>query len=137
MRPATAHSLRDGTVLLDVLVPGAGTLTTGASGAVDVSEARSARRGRHGRSKGHVAIRTVASRVSYPGEAGLLELKLKLASRYASLAGRRGGLAATALLSFSAPGHKLARASLGVSFVRVLKPTHRKAKHGSHGGARR
>jgi hypothetical protein len=135
----TAHSRRDGSVLLDVLVPEAGTLTVNASGAVLVSEARASRRTHRRRSKGRIAIRTVASGLLHPSAGGLLELTLKLAPRYASLATRRGGLAATALLSFSAPGHEGAHASLGVSFVRIVKSSRRKAKHArSHGpGARR
>jgi hypothetical protein len=129
---ATAYSRRDGTVVLDVLVPGAGTLAVNANGAVLVSAARAARHSGHrrSRSRGKVAIRTVASRVVPAREGGLIELTLRLAPRYASLARRHGGLAATALLGFGAPGHQLARASLGITFVRTIKT--QRPSGGSH-----
>jgi hypothetical protein len=140
----TAQSRTDGSVVLDVLVPGAGTLTVNAKGAVLVGAAHAARRAHHRRSRGRVAIRTVASGLVQTTAGGLLELTLKLTSQYAALATTRGGLAATAQLSFSAPGHEVERASLGVSFHRTIKSRGRPASHAhgtrhrtSHAGVRR
>jgi hypothetical protein len=126
---ATALSRRDGSVLLEVTVPGAGTLRVGAQSAVRVRTVVRARRavgrrnrptGRHGHPRTTVAISTVASMLAHPGTTGLLALALELGHRYRSLASARGGLSATVSLAFSAPGHPLLRQSIAVTFARTL-----------------
>jgi hypothetical protein len=47
---------------------------------------------------------------------------LKLAKPYSALAGARGGLSATASVSFSAPGQPTLRESLAVTFLRTERP---------------
>jgi hypothetical protein len=139
----TAHSRRDGSVVLDVLVPGAGSLSAHAQGVVSVSVgSHAAKRGRARRTHTILATRTVANALTLESEAGLVELRLKLAQPYGVLADRRGGLPANALLSFTAPGHGVARQSIEVSFVRLAtsarkarKAAHRHRQHG--GGGRR
>ncbi|HEY2181676.1 MAG TPA: hypothetical protein VGH09_08405 [Solirubrobacteraceae bacterium] len=133
---ATALSRRDGTVLLEVLVPGAGTLRAGARGAVRVATSvRSAsvgagrkRRASHaGRARVTVQTRTVASALKRPGEASLFPVTLKLARAYSALASARGGFSANVALSFSATGHPVLHDTLAVSFVRAAHKTH--ARH--------
>jgi hypothetical protein len=130
---ATALSRKDGSVLLEVEVPGAGTLSGAAQSAVIVSTHSSARKGhnssrrRRGRTaaaKSTLATRTVASRVAHPATTGLVTLTLDLAKPYASLASRSGGLSATVDLVFAAPGHPALRRTIVVSFVRT-EPVHR------------
>jgi hypothetical protein len=137
---ATARSRRDGSVVLDVLVPGAGSVSARASGAVALSAPARGRSRRRPRVK--VVQRTVAGAKGRSAEAGVIELILKLARPYDSLALRRGGFSASTLLSFSAPGHPDARARVDVAFARTIKPPGKAAKHGhrarrSKPGARR
>lgn len=129
---ATALSRRDGTVLLEVLVPGAGTLRAGARGAVRVrTKVRSAsvrtrgkRRASHrGRARITVQTRTVASALKRPGEASLVAVTLKLARPYSALASERAGFSANVVLSFSATGHPALHDALAVSFVRPPRKT--------------
>ena len=98
---ASAYSRRDGSVLLEVEVPGAGSLIANAQSSVRVKVARShaARRGgRRSRSVGRatttVASRRVASGKKRAGGEGLVKLALSLASGYRALALQRGGLSA-------------------------------------------
>ncbi|MFI4990022.1 MAG: hypothetical protein ACHQHO_03795 [Solirubrobacterales bacterium] len=138
----TALARRDGTVLLEVRVPGAGTLRAGARSAVRVRASRAAVRSRgHRRSRMTVATRTVAARAAQPKAEGLVLLTLKLARAYSALASARGGLSATVGLTFSARGKKTLRAGVPVTFVRAV---HRKAqsassksRHASRGRRRR
>jgi WD40-like Beta Propeller Repeat len=134
----TAFSRKDGTVQLEVNVPGPGTLAVGAQSTVTVRSSTRAR-GAHGakaRRSTRVATRTVASRGIRSGAAGLLALTLKLGHRYSALAAKRGGLSATVTVSFGARGHKTLRQRLTVTFVRAN--THkrsRRARNARHSGA--
>ncbi len=136
----TALSRRDGGVVLEVRVPGAGTLHAGARGTVRV-RARRAGSKSHGHSRMTVATRTVATRAAQPKAEGLVVLTLKLAPAYSALASVRGGLSATVGLTFSARGQKTLHASVPVTFVH---PVHRrtrrassKSSHASRGGRSR
>jgi hypothetical protein len=132
----TAFSRRDGSVLLEVLVPGAGTLNAGASAAVRVQVVRPATSSR--RSKGRsrrvavLATRTVASRNGSAHADGLVTLTLSLAHRYKSLAARRGGLSANVRLLFSSPGHPSLHETLTVTFRRVTRAKSRPHKSTHH-----
>ncbi len=123
----TALSRRDGTVTLEVRVPGAGTLRAGARGAVRVAHAARKSHG-HGHSRMTVATRTVATRAAQPKAEGLVVLTLKLAHAYSALSSARGGLSAAVGLTFSARGQKTLRASVPVTFVRA---GHRKTRSAS------
>ncbi len=138
----TAASRRNGSVALSVEVPGAGVLWAGAHSAVAVGltarpiaasvrsakqrrsrrathQASAARAGRRGpRAHTEVVSRTVALTAARTTEAGLVTVVLKLAKRYAALAAARGGLSASAQLSFAAPGHPTQKATIEVTFVR-------------------
>jgi len=123
----TARRRADGTVLLYVTVPGAGTLKAGARSALRVTVKR---RGRRTRS---LAERTVAStaRVSRAGEGALLTLTLKLAPRFRALATKQPGLASTVGVTFTAPHHPTLRASVRVAFLRTQKARRKRAKQSS------
>jgi WD40-like Beta Propeller Repeat len=133
---ATALSRRDGSVLVYVRMPGAGSLRANVEGAVPV---KSARRHRRGHARRTVATRWVAGAGKSAAAAGLLTLTLRLAKRYSALASLRGGLSATVSLAFSAPGHATLRSSLEVDFRRRVRRSHRaaKARAKRHRGARR
>lgn len=121
----TAVSRRDGSVLLEVQVPGAGALRLGAQSAVRVRvKARGAHRARV---RSTVLTRTVATRLAHPSASGLLAQTLKLARPFAGLATARGGLSSTVTVTFSAPGHPLLRRRIAVTFLRTFK-SRRKAK---------
>jgi hypothetical protein len=132
---ATAVSRPDGTVLLDVAVPGAGVLSAGARSAVLI-RAVSAARGRrrpHGRPvRARLATKTVATRTMHVGASGLVTLSLKLAGSYAALAGARGGLAATVTVHFGAAGQPVLHETLVVTFRRTAHAaSRRRARRGS------
>jgi hypothetical protein len=139
----TALSRRDGSVVLYVQVPGAGVLRAGAQGAVLVGSTgrtarrtgRSARRtGRGARRGGHGSTAVLARNVAVAAVAtnatggALMTLTLKLLPRYRALA-ERGGLSATAYLTFVAAGHPALRQSIPVTFL--LTATPRSSKRGS------
>jgi hypothetical protein len=129
----TARARRDGSVLLEVMLPGAGVLNVRVRGAVALTvPARSARRTRGHRSNVTVGIRTVASVRAVAREAGVMRVVLRLAPAYRSLAARRGGLSGALDLSFLAPGHAPATASTSASFVRRALSSSRAARRGSH-----
>ncbi len=133
---ATARSLRNGEVQLQVRAPGPGLLRARARSAVRVRANRTARRARNGRAaaaaavrpseraKSGVATRTVASR-SARARGGLLTLTLELAKPFRALARVRGGLSSTVQLSFASPGHPSLRTSVEVTFARAKKRAHR------------
>jgi hypothetical protein len=130
----TASSRSDGSVLLSVEVPGAGTLRATARGTVVVRETVSAHRARRrgarsSRSSARLASTSVATTTIRTTLASLAQLRLALVRRYAALAERSGGLPATVTVTFSAPGHTTLRQSVEVLFVR--HPKHHAARRRS------
>jgi Tol biopolymer transport system component len=123
----TARSRRDGSVLLEVALPGVGSLRAAAESAVRISNshARQARRarGKRGRSSTTVVTRRVAAatKTMAPDANGLASLRLLATPRYRALAARRGGLSANVTVTFAAPGHKTLRARIVVTFVRKVQ----------------
>jgi hypothetical protein len=136
-----AHSRRDGSVVLEVFVPGAGRLRAAAQSAVLVSLVQAAHGSRQSGRSSHrhprvgVAMRTVAAAARASAREGLLQVPLVLAPHYRSLALKPGGQSATVTLQFSAPGHRLVRASLTVTFVDPSKSHRHKAKQRRHSAA--
>jgi Tol biopolymer transport system component len=112
-----ARSRRDGSVALEVHVPGAGSLRAGARATV---RARCSGRGHSSCPPvaGAIVTRTVAARSQSARDAGLVVMTLRLSAPYASLAHRRGGLYARVSLSFRAAGHPQLRRRIGVTFRR-------------------
>jgi hypothetical protein len=132
---ATALSRRDGTVLLEVLVPGAGTLRATAQSDVRIrvkQRAKSKRRGHAGsagRARTTVATRVVASTYKSPSAVGIIAVTLKLGRSYSSLASARGGLSSSVRLTFTAAAHAELKQSVEVTFVRTeraKKPSRKK-----------
>jgi hypothetical protein len=120
----TARKRADGSVLLYVTVPGAGTVKAGAQSALRLAVKR------RGRVKTSVATRTVAStkKASRASDGTLLTLTLKLAPRYRARAMRRPGLASTVAVTFTALHRPTLRASVRVAFLRTQKAGRKKAK---------
>jgi hypothetical protein len=138
----TARSRRDGSVLLEVFVPGAGQLNADAQSAVPLPSVygsraqhrrkRAGRRGRHATRTGakpSIAMRSIAAAARTSGSEGLVSVPLVLAPRYRPLALQRGGQSATVRVAFGAPGHSLLRRSLLVTFVDPIAPHRRRGKH--------
>jgi hypothetical protein len=126
----TALSLANGTVRLYVELPGPGLLRAQASSSVLIRSTRSARAHnsrRRSRAIETVALRTVASTKKTVGTASSIPvtLVLTLARGYQSLASRRGGLSATATITFAAGGHPTLKSKLVLSFVK--KATRRRS----------
>jgi Tol biopolymer transport system component len=136
----SARSRRDGSVLLEVAVPGAGSLRATAASALRARTSR-ARAGRHGRggrgSSTAVVTRQVAAATKAvpPGSGGLASLRLLAAPRYRALTARHGGLPSNITIRFTAPGHKDLLARIAVAFVRRVRP--HKAHSSQRGRARR
>ncbi len=142
-----------GALLLDVSVPGAGTLYANASAAVPAAPAgrahvRSSRRGKaaaHGRHAAagathrHAAIATreIAHAGKRAGESRVIQLRLTPASRYRSLEDATGGLFTTITVTFSARGHRRLTQTLQASIPRphaiynLPKPRHKRAHKSS------
>lgn len=122
----TASTRPNGTVLLYVTVPGAGTLSAVAQSSVRV------RHKRRGHLSTTVATRGVASvkKVSHAAEGALATLTLTLAHAYSSLAQHAPGLEGTVTVTFAAAHHPTLRASVRVTFLRTLK-SKKKAKKAS------
>ena len=129
----TAVSRRDGSVLLEVQVPAAGSIRAAASAAVRVvvssKASRAARRmhrnsSRRRRPTPTVATRRVASAAvaERASAGGLMPVALTLAPSYRTLASGRGGLSATTSVSFAAPGHRALQRRISVTFLR--RPSH-------------
>ncbi len=140
---ATAVSLPDGRVMLDVEVPGAGSVSAGASSSIRIRTKRAGNAsGRAGarRASVTVATRDVASgRVAAgTGSDGLVQLALTLLPAYRSLAAG-GGLDADVRITFSATGHAVLHFSLPVKFLRTekAKPKPRSRAARRHPGRRR
>jgi hypothetical protein len=135
----SAHSRRDGSVLLDVFVPGAGQLRASAQSAVVVGSAAAARGSRHGGRASHthtattVAMRTVAAAARTSAGEALMRVPLVLSSHYRPLARRRGGQSAIVSLTFSSAGHSLAKYSLAVTFLERT-PAHHPKQRKRRGG---
>jgi WD40-like Beta Propeller Repeat len=133
-----------GALLLDVSVPGAGTLSAGASAAVSTTPARRARSHRAGRhAKGAraelsaagrnrtsavIATREVARASKKVNGPRMIELRLVPAGRYRSLADT-GRLFATISVTFAAPGHQRLVQILQASFPRP-HPIYKVSAHG-------
>jgi WD40-like Beta Propeller Repeat len=131
----TALSRANGSVVLYVAVPAAGTLTARARGLLLVgaggssSAARRARRTLHSRRTVHasrarplaVATRTlaIAGQNAHASGGELITLVLKLDKRYAGLAAQPGGVSANAGLTFTARGEPTLHASIAVAFQRT------------------
>jgi hypothetical protein len=128
----TERSLPDGRVLLYVTVPGAGRLSAVADSALPAAAAARGRRARARRARRRVAMRALAaaSVTATPSAAGLQQLTLALPPRYRAFALRRGGLTATATVTFTAPGEPRLTESIAVSFASHARPA-RRAGHGS------
>jgi Tol biopolymer transport system component len=119
----TARSRADGSLLLYVSVPGAGTVDAAARSAVRV---RTRRRGHLSTS---VATRNVASakKPSQIGTGALLTLTLKLVPRYRALAGKRPGLAGSVNVTFTAAHHPTLKQTVRVSFLQTAKSKKQKS----------
>ena len=135
----------DGSVLLYVRTPGAGTLRVSAQGMIEVAAAshtaRHARRGHARRASGRransrttVVLRTVASasKVAQSAQGELVMLVLKLAKPYAALDSKGGGLSATISFAFAAAGEPTLHDSIPTSFVRTIKPARRARRAVAH-----
>jgi Tol biopolymer transport system component len=135
----------DGSVMLDVSVPGAGRLTATATAGVPVStapserrkkagSARSARGGKRSGGEGRVelGLRTVGSAQMSTELAGLLELPLRVRSRYVALLSTGGGIYATIHLRFAGGGGPPLSEEVYVSLHRARWP----ARKGTAGSAR-
>jgi len=123
-----ARSKRDGSVLLEVSVPGPGQLSATARSLLAASarahvRRHSRRRAPRGRS---VAARTVASAGRTSRGEGILYVRLLPASRYRPLAAKRGGLPATVSVALQAPGHRPLLRRITVRFKRAKH--HRRAR---------
>jgi hypothetical protein len=139
---ATARSAPDGSVLVDVTVPGAGSLRASARAGVPSTlgaarragkrtgrrrpaahAARARRRGSHKRTRGRgsVVTRTLASASSASQGAGVVELTLRPAASYRSLIARIHGLYANLTVSFATAGVRTLTETLPVDFVQPMK----------------
>ena len=128
---ATARRGSGGSLLLDVSVPAAGTLSARARAAVPVRPAgrgsSARRRSGHASSRTTVLTRTVATAHTVTAGPGLVQLRVLPASRYQSLERTRGGLYASIVVTFTAAGHPALTKSLQADFE--LAPTSHSAKH--------
>jgi hypothetical protein len=123
---ATVQRGSAGSLLLDVSVPGAGTLSARANAAVPVTTSvrskaarrSKSRRGAHAGAIAHTAVltRTIADPHTAVGAPGVVQLRVLPASRYRSLERKRGGLYATIVLTFTAAHHRTLTESLQASF---------------------
>jgi hypothetical protein len=114
---ASAQSLANGNLTLYVLVPGAGRIGVRASAKLTVPHMT-----RHGLTVRQVA-RTVATANSSTHAAGLAKLTVHLRRAYLALSGRKGGLGATARLTFSLAGSRaVLHDTLTVTFRRLHQP---------------
>ncbi|HXP37351.1 MAG TPA: hypothetical protein VN817_06265 [Solirubrobacteraceae bacterium] len=129
----TARSRADGSVLLYVSVPGAGTVQAAAQSAVRVKTRR------RGHLSTSVATRSVASskKSSQAGTGALLTLTLKLASRYRALAGKRPGLAGSVAVTFTAARHPTLKQTVRVSFLQTTRGKRQKPSATKKAGAKK
>jgi hypothetical protein len=142
-----ASSERNGMVELYATVPGAGALKAVAKAAVPVSVSakgvKSARRSakrdqasrhpaigaRRSEAVKHIALATrkVASASARPAHAGLVELRLSLASVGKALVQSRDGLYATITVTFTAHGASTLTGTLQATFKQVARKAAKKA----------
>jgi WD40-like Beta Propeller Repeat len=136
----TALARADGSVVLYVAVPSAGTLTADARSALRVGAAASRAARRPRRRTAHatarkgprqlVATRTVAvaGKAAHASAGELVVLVLKLGRAYAGLASQPGGLSATANVTFDSPGEPTLHESVAVSFLSTARAARRSTK---------
>jgi hypothetical protein len=124
----TARSRADGSVLLYVSLPGAGTVKAAAQSAVRV------RTRRRGRTRTSLATRSVASskKSSQAATGSLLTLTLTLGSHYRALAGKRPGLAGSVNVTFTAAHHPTLKQTIRVSFLRTAKAKKKSSAKQAH-----
>jgi Tol biopolymer transport system component len=144
---ATTQRGPGGSLLLDVIVPGAGMLRVTASAKVPVttaaSKSKSAINRRQTRASGtraraqaraggsrhpSLATRTLTVTTATAVAPGLMQLRLLPASRYRSLEQIHGGLYATIKVTFSTPGRPTLTQSLQASFL-LAAPAHSSRTH--------
>jgi WD40-like Beta Propeller Repeat len=116
-----------GSLLIDAIVPVAGSLSASASAAVPAAAHGGKGRGRNGRRhsrQASLSTRVVAGTHATTTVGGLIELRLKPAGRYRSLLRGRSGLYAKIALSFQAPGHRRLTEVLRASFREVPPRRH-------------
>lgn len=128
---ATAETQRDGSVLLAVLVPAAGTLSVDASGQVPLLLTTARHRGAR-RATVRTVTRTVASQSARELQPGVAEMTVRLAPRYAKLAMQGGGFDAVAVATFTAPGHTSVSTAIDVKFSGPPQPARRAARRARH-----
>ena len=133
---ATIESVRNGTALLSVSVPGAGrvsaTATAGVPTRTHTTAARArrpradrGRRSRRGAGSGErVSRRTIARAATTARGAAVVELRLSPGARYAPLIERARGLYAVVKVTFTAAGRPTLVKSLPVD-LRYERPSHR------------
>jgi hypothetical protein len=113
----TAQSLRNGRVRLFLELPGPGTVRVSAAGSVPVRPARA-----RGSAHRAAVVRTLATAAgANTTPSGLHTIDLTLAPRYRALALRKGGVAASTLVTFTASGHPRLQSRLHVRFVAAKK----------------
>ncbi len=130
---ATARANADGSVTLFVEVPSAGRIQVAARSGIVLTQATRGRGGRPSRARSVLVTRTVGeSRATDAAPTGgLIEIVVRLQSRYASLASRAGGLPASLDVSFSSPSRPTLKQTLAVAFTRIAHAA-RKARAGRH-----
>ncbi|HTA15846.1 MAG TPA: hypothetical protein VK781_13405 [Solirubrobacteraceae bacterium] len=159
---ATAVAERDGSVLLRVLLPGAGTLSVRADAQIptissssprkehprvravsEVVVARGTRKRPRVKSKdlhsSLVPTRTVAQAVASVLAPSELEMRLRVAAPYRTLVNGKKGLYCVLKVSFTAAGHEALSQEVPVTFLRVASHTKtQRSKRGKRaGGAHR
>lgn len=132
----TATGTRDGDVLLEVDVPGAGTLQAsargGPSGQPEAKAGREARRRaapRHDHDSS--AAPTVALTTTRVGQAAVVPVWLRPAKSFAALVAGPNGLRATVTVSFASAGRPTLRRQLEVTFLRRPAGRGHAARRGS------
>ncbi|HEX3692402.1 MAG TPA: hypothetical protein VHU13_03575 [Solirubrobacteraceae bacterium] len=119
---ATAFSRRDGSVLIEVQAPGAGSLRAVARALVPVARVGVVARSHHGarrRRLASVAARTVASVAVTVRAPGLATLVARPYGRYRALVGALAGLSASVNLTFTAQGHPPLHERIMATFAQV------------------
>ncbi|HEU0249654.1 MAG TPA: hypothetical protein VFR48_02915 [Solirubrobacteraceae bacterium] len=119
----------DGSVMLDVDVPGAGKLSASASATVPVlvrgtgrssRKRHPARRARR-RPRSVLALRSIAAAHTSVRSDGLVGLVVKVSAGYSKLLSTKAGIYATLHVSFKGPGGPALTQSLALSLHRIAK----------------